>query len=90
MQSIRRRSPLASWSGVTPSAKYSRTLPLRSLSRTYGITCRLSSVVMYSISFATFMCQWMPVATPSRSLPPPTCTSSVVTDSVFGSSSAYS
>ena len=35
--------------------------PVRSLTRTYGITWRLSSVAMYSISFATFMCQWMPV-----------------------------
>ena len=63
---------------------------MRSVSRTYGITCRLSSVAMYSISLATFMCQWMPCAVPSRSLPPPTCTCSVVTDSVFFSSSAYS
>src|SRR5512144_1666884 len=37
------------------------------------------------------MCQWMPVASSGFSLlPPPTCTRSVVVDSVFFSSDAYS
>jgi hypothetical protein len=46
----------------------------------------LGSVVTYSISLATFMCQWMPLATPRRWLPPPTCTINRVTDSVLFSS----
>ena len=50
-------------------------LPLASFSRTYGISCRLSSVAMYSISLCGFMCQWMPAPRPNCGMPPPTWSS---------------
>ena len=45
---------------------------------------------MYSISFATFMCQWIPAATPEPLAAAADVHLQRRTDSVFFSSSAYS
>ena len=34
------------------------------------MTCRRSSVAIYVISLAIFMCQWIPFCSPARGLPP--------------------
>ncbi len=54
------------------------------------MTWRFASVVTYSMFVLGLVCQWMPVAPPVRALPPPTFICSVVTDSLFFSSSEYS
>ena len=54
MQSIRRRSPFAIAVASHPSRhELLHVSRARSVSRTYGITCRLSSVATYSTMFAT-------------------------------------